>query len=214
MGGLKDDLPSKCYVDLVIEGMRDQGCQKDAIAKLERVKTEDRALVSRVLPLEFEDQLPKWTLKKLETEAASGNRVYSVNGKVLKYEGPESGIGWNYYQSVFGKEMSFELAQKAYTPRFRTPKNMEEMSEDHRKFWEHELGGKWQARFPTNVKVVALISNLPAPKGEPEAEAAAANAKSWTSLTSSFTPAQRASTPPAPALKASSSFGKAPTTTT
>merc|ERR1719242_2648044 len=177
MGGLKDDLPSKCYVDLVIEGMRDQGCQKDAIAKLEKVKTEDRALVSRVLPLEFEDQLPKWTLKTLETEAASGNRVYSVNGKVLKYEGPESGIGWNFYQSVFGKEVSFELAQKAYTPRFRTPNSIEEMSEDHRKFWEHELAGKWQAIFPNYVKVVALITNLPAPK-EPQAEPAAAKAKS------------------------------------
>merc|ERR1719242_1683600 len=193
MGGLKDDLPSKCYVDLVIEGMRDQGCQKDAIAKLERVKTEDRALVSRVLPLEFEDQLPKWTLKKLETEAATGNRVYSVNGKGLKYEGPESGIGWNFYQSVFGKEVSFELAQKAYTPRFRNPSSIEEMSEDHRKFWEHELGGKWQSKFPQYVKVVAVISDLPAAKGEPQGDSAAAKVKSWTPLTSSFTPAQRAS---------------------
>jgi len=137
---------------------------KKTIDKLALTRTDKGALQREYLPLQYDKNLPKWTLKKLEDMAAAGERVYSVNGKVIKYEGPEEGVGWDVYKDSFGKETMLQQAQTMYTPLFDTPSCIEEMSEEQRAYWEHELAGKFQTQSADGVKIIALISNLPPPK--------------------------------------------------
>merc|ERR1712150_39579 len=145
------------------QGMREHKCPQMAIDKLLALKTDSHTHQTEYLPLQYDKGLPKWTLKKLEDMAAAGSHVYSVNGKVISYGGVENGLGWDLYKDSFGKEMMLEAAQSTYTTLFETPQTFEDMTEEQRAYWEHELAGKWQARSPDQFKVIALLSNIPPP---------------------------------------------------
>jgi len=146
VNSMKDELPSKSYMDCIVQGMLEHGCPKAGIDKVSAIRTDKAPPAREYMPLQYDNNLPKWTLKKLADMAAAGEHVYSVNGKVIKYEGPEQGVGWEVYKDHFGKEMMLESAQTMYCPLFDTPSRIEDMTEEQRAYWEHELGGKFQAQ--------------------------------------------------------------------
>ena len=133
-GGGEDSPPYQRYIEIIVEGCKHFGVDKEYIEHLQSLKS-----VPRKKPEEFKSfpvppDVPKWTLQDVaKGDGKRDNPAYvTINGKVLQYKGPrDTFFGKMVLNTFVGGPFEPRYARNLYDPKYGIPQSLEEFKREH-----------------------------------------------------------------------------------
>mmetsp|Transcript_92321 Transcript_92321/g.211350 ORF Transcript_92321/g.211350 Transcript_92321/m.211350 type:complete len:371 (+) Transcript_92321:63-1175(+) len=137
--------PTQRYIEIMVEGCRSHGVKEEWIERLLSNEAQPRRPASEFRKFEVPSGSPVFTWDQIRRPEA-GTHYTTCNFKVFKHTGSETDPGFEMIQRISGNDCTFFIGCSLYDPKYGMPKNLEDMSEEHRASVEDMM-----TQFPPHI---------------------------------------------------------------